>query len=60
MDTESISTALNRLIEDETLRQDLARKGLERSKRFTWERAATETWTVYAELLSRRFLNSLS
>jgi glycosyltransferase involved in cell wall biosynthesis len=60
METESISTALNRLIEDETLRRELSRKGLERSKLFTWERAATETWTAYTELLSRRFLNSLS
>jgi glycosyltransferase involved in cell wall biosynthesis len=58
MDTESISTALNRLIEDETLRKELSRKGSERSKLFTWERAATETWTVYLELLSQRFLNS--
>jgi glycosyltransferase involved in cell wall biosynthesis len=58
LDTESISTALNRLIEDANLRKDLARKGLERSKLFTWERAAAETWTVYAELLSQRFLNS--
>jgi len=58
MDTEAISTALNRLIEDETLRKDLARKGLERSRLFTWERAATETWSVYIELLSQRFLNS--
>jgi glycosyltransferase involved in cell wall biosynthesis len=58
MDIESISTALNRLIEDETLRKELSRKGSERSKLFTWERAATETWTVYLELLSQRFLNS--
>jgi glycosyltransferase involved in cell wall biosynthesis len=58
MDTESISTALNRLLEDKTLRKDLARKGLERSELFTWERAATDTWSVYIELLSQRFLNS--
>jgi glycosyltransferase involved in cell wall biosynthesis len=49
--TEAIATALNRLIEDESLRQHLSRKGLERSTRYTWENAATQTWHVYTELL---------
>jgi glycosyltransferase involved in cell wall biosynthesis len=49
--TEAIATGLNLLIEDESLRQHLSRKGLERSRRYTWENAATETWQVYTELL---------
>jgi glycosyltransferase involved in cell wall biosynthesis len=50
-DTEAIATGLNRLIEDENLRRHLSRKGLERSTRYTWENAATQTWHVYTELL---------
>jgi glycosyltransferase involved in cell wall biosynthesis len=51
-DTTSISHALSQLIEDEALRQRLARQGLARSTGFTWERAVDETWKVYQELLS--------
>ena len=51
LNTEAIATSLNRLIEDESLRQHLSRKGLERSTRYTWENAATQSWHVYTELL---------
>ncbi len=51
LDTESISTSLNRLIEDGELRKELSVKGLKRGSHYTWERAAKETWTAYSELL---------
>jgi glycosyltransferase involved in cell wall biosynthesis len=51
LDTESISTSLNHLIEDQELRKELSGRGLRRSKNYTWEHAANETWTVYGELL---------
>jgi glycosyltransferase involved in cell wall biosynthesis len=38
---------------DEGLRQDMAARGLARSRLFTWEKAARETWDVYQELLRR-------
>jgi glycosyltransferase involved in cell wall biosynthesis len=50
-DTPSIAQGLNHLIEDEALRQRLARQGLVRSAGFTWEKAVEETWKVYQELL---------
>jgi O-antigen biosynthesis alpha-1,2-mannosyltransferase len=50
-DTPSIAQGLNHLIEDEALRQRLARQGLARSAGFTWEKAVEETWKVYKELL---------
>ena len=50
-DTEAIADGLNRLIADEGLRAELSRSGLQRSKRFTWESAASQTWEVYRELL---------
>jgi glycosyltransferase involved in cell wall biosynthesis len=50
-DTTSIAQGLSHLIEDEALRQRLARQGLARSAGFTWERTVEETWKVYQELL---------
>jgi glycosyltransferase involved in cell wall biosynthesis len=50
-DTGSIVQGLNRLIEDEALRQRLTRQGLLRSAGFTWEKAVEKTWKVYQELL---------
>ena len=48
-DTEELASALNRLADDEALRQDLARKGRERAADFTWESAVERTWNVYQE-----------
>jgi glycosyltransferase involved in cell wall biosynthesis len=52
-DTEEIASALRRLTSDERLRASLAEKGKARASTFTWERAAEETWRVYAELLAK-------
>lgn len=54
-ETDEIAAALNRLIAEEGLRVELSRRGLERSKSYTWERAANETWGVYRELLDCDF-----
>ncbi len=51
-DVESIAVGLRRLTRDQTLRDELIRKGLERSKEFKWENAVEQTWNVYGELLS--------
>jgi glycosyltransferase involved in cell wall biosynthesis len=49
----SIAAGLRKLTEDQTLREELARKGIERSKLFRWENAVEQTWNVYRELLSK-------
>jgi glycosyltransferase involved in cell wall biosynthesis len=49
-DADALSAALARLATDETLREDLIRRGLERSRQFTWETAVERTWNVYQEL----------
>ena len=49
-DVRSIAGGIERLIQDEKLRADLAQRGLRRSLEFTWERAVEETWKVYQEL----------
>ena len=52
-DTEALTGALRRMAADEGLRQELAVRGLARSRLFTWEKAARETWDVYGELMRR-------
>lgn len=47
---EAIADAVSRALDDETLRQSLIRKGLERARQFTWERAAEQTFQVYREV----------
>ena len=46
----NIGDALLRLAEDQSLRDDLIRRGLEHIKQFTWESAIEKTWAVYEEL----------
>jgi len=45
-DEEEIAAAMLRLSNDETLRQELIRKGYENVKRFSWSKAARETLEV--------------
>ena len=51
IDVAAISDGLNKLVNDEALRQQLVQKGLKRSTEFAWEKAVEETWKVYQELL---------
>jgi glycosyltransferase involved in cell wall biosynthesis len=43
--------ALNRIVDDSALRQDLRSRGIERSKIFSWEKMAKEIYCVYKKLL---------
>ena len=43
---QEIAAALERLANDERLRQVLVSRGIERAKRFTWEQSARHTWKV--------------
>lgn len=52
-DTDSLSSALQQLMDDSNLRGELADKGQRRSEAFTWERAVDQTWQVYRELSPR-------
>ena len=49
-DVKSIAKGLYRLYSDETLREELSRRGLERAQGFTWERSAKMLMNVYREL----------
>ena len=46
-DVSDIAEKLTKMLEDEKMRQELSRKGIERAKKFSWERLARETLKVY-------------
>ena len=46
LDVDAIADAMYRLVTEESLRADLARRGLENIKRFSWEKCARETLAV--------------
>ena len=48
----AIRDAMERLVADPALREDLRRRGLERAAQFRWERCAEETAAVYRRALS--------
>ncbi|HET9015165.1 MAG TPA: glycosyltransferase family 1 protein [Thermomicrobiaceae bacterium] len=51
-DVAALGEALVRVAGDEGLHADLARRGIERAKRFTWERTARETVAVYRDAVT--------
>lgn len=54
VDPESVSDITQKLkmvMEDEKLRQDLIKKGFKQAKKFSWEKAAKETYQVYQEVM---------
>lgn len=53
-DTEAIARALERVLTDESLRRDLAARGLARVKEFSWERTAALTLSSYRRALADR------
>jgi glycosyltransferase involved in cell wall biosynthesis len=50
-DTDALSAALHNLTGNEELRRELARRGIDRARTFTWAKAVRETWQVYQEAL---------
>lgn len=52
-ETDDLSNALLRLIQDADLRARLAASGRARAARYTWDRAAGATYSVYQELFVR-------
>ncbi|MGH2544164.1 MAG: glycosyltransferase family 4 protein, partial [Ardenticatenaceae bacterium] len=52
-DTTALAAALRRLLHDPELRRDLRQRGLKQATRFSWQKAARETITVY-ETLGKR------
>jgi len=51
-DVESIAQGIHRVLTDESLKQGLIKKGLERVKLFSWEQSAREHIKIFEEVLS--------
>ncbi len=51
LDEAALAAALAQALGDEALRQELARRGLEQARQFTWERTARQTLAVYRAAL---------
>ncbi|MFQ5855221.1 MAG: glycosyltransferase family 4 protein [Anaerolineae bacterium] len=51
-DTGAMAHALEHILTDDDLRADLRRRGLERARHFTWQRAAQQTLTVLENVVS--------
>jgi alpha-1,3-rhamnosyl/mannosyltransferase len=45
---------LQRLLEDRVFAEMLGQRGLARSRIFSWERCARETFTVYEKVMQQR------
>jgi glycosyltransferase involved in cell wall biosynthesis len=52
-DSLAIAQGLKELAGSEELRREFVGRGRRRAASFTWETAASKTWSVYAELMSR-------
>lgn len=52
-DEEALTEGLRLLLSDPERRADLARRGLERTRHFSWERAAEETVAIYNQVLEK-------
>ncbi len=51
-DTDSIADTLKTMIQDESLRRELTRKGLQRASKFSWQRCADSHYALYKSLFS--------
>lgn len=50
-DVDELAKAMNNVLSDEELREDMIKKGLERVKQFSWEKTAKETKKVYEGIM---------
>jgi glycosyltransferase involved in cell wall biosynthesis len=50
-DTEALATAMQKLVEDEKLRNHFSKAGLARVTNFSWQRTARETLAVFEEVI---------
>ncbi len=55
-DTRALTEAMAKLLGDETAREHFRREGLKQAAKFSWDRAARETQSVYYEVYRKRRL----
>jgi glycosyltransferase involved in cell wall biosynthesis len=52
LSVDAITHAVQRILDDSTLRQTLIERGFRQAKKFTWERSAHQLRQIYADVLS--------
>lgn len=52
-DVNGLSNAMEEVLSNNGLREDMIKKGLERAEMFSWEKAATETLKVYEAVMAK-------
>jgi glycosyltransferase involved in cell wall biosynthesis len=52
-DTDSIADGITRAVTDETLREDLKRRGLARAREFSWTESVASIHHIYMDVLER-------
>ena len=52
-DVQSFTSAIEKVMEEEWLREKMKKDGLENSKRFSWKKCATETIKIYKNVLNK-------
>lgn len=53
-DIDSIASGITRVMGNIDFREELSKKGLEQSKKFSWEKTAQDTIDVYKEILDKK------
>ena len=53
LDTQAMADAINEVLTDKNLRQELIKRGHEQVKKYSWRRMAEQTLAVYEQLLQR-------
>ena len=56
-DVDSIAKGISEVFNDESLQQELSKKGLTQSKKFTWTKTAEGTMGVYRSVVDSNFLH---
>lgn len=51
---DEITASIERVFDNESVREDLIRKGLQRAGKFSWQESARETMEVYRSVAARR------
>lgn len=52
-DTQNVADAMRRILTDDSLRQHLVDRGLDRVKQFTWQKTVAETIAVFDDVLGK-------
>jgi glycosyltransferase involved in cell wall biosynthesis len=54
-DVEEISELIKKVLDDQNLRSNLSKLGIQNAKRFTWEKTVSDTIRVYEKILTNNF-----